>query len=209
VLRTPEDKEIVIPTNDVVEKGNTKSLMPEGLTDPLTRQEFADLVRFLSELGKVGPYAPNKARFVRRWQVLDGTPTNLELARRSRLTAAAEPGNPFARGPAYTRVSGDLPVAELPRLVVWNDTAPLAVVRFQLDVTAAGPARLKFNSPVGLTLYDGATPIEVNLETALDLKPGPRTLTLVIDRTKRTDDIRVELDDVPNSPARVSVVGGK
>ena len=42
--------------------------MPDGLVDSLTRQEFVDLVRFLSELGKVGPYAPNPARLVRRWQ---------------------------------------------------------------------------------------------------------------------------------------------
>ncbi len=209
VIRTPEDKEIVIPTNDVVEKGNTKSLMPEGLTDPLTRQEFADLVRFLSELGKVGPYAPTKARLVRRWQVLEGTAANLELARRARLTAAAEPGNPFAWSSAYTRVSGDLPLSELPKLVVWSDTAPLAVVRFQLDVTAGGLAKLKLNSAAGLSLYDGPTPIDVKSEITLDLKPGLQSLTLVIDRTKRTEDVRVELEDVPNSPARVSVVGGK
>ena len=31
--------------------------MPVGLADTLTRGELVDLVRFLSELGKVGPYA--------------------------------------------------------------------------------------------------------------------------------------------------------
>ena len=36
-----------------------------------------------------------------------------------------------------------------------------------------------------------------------------QTLMIVIDRTKRTDDVRVELDDVAGSPARVAVVGGK
>ena len=48
--------------------------MPEGLADPLTRGELVDLVRFLSELGKVGPYSVSKARLVRRWQALE--PTN-------------------------------------------------------------------------------------------------------------------------------------
>ncbi|MDB5312555.1 MAG: sorbosone dehydrogenase [Gemmataceae bacterium] len=209
VLRTPEDKEVVVPVADIIERGNAKSLMPDGLTDPLTRQEFADLVRFLSELGKVGPYAPTKARVVRRWQLIEGTPANMDLARRTRLTAAAEPGNAFAWSPLYARVSGDLLLADLPKLVIWNDTAPLAVVRFQLDVTAGGPAKLKFNSPVGLTLYAGAAPVEVKAETVIDLKPGVQTLSLVVDRSKRTEDVRVELDDVPGSPARVSVVGGK
>ena len=31
--------------------------MPKGLANLMTRAEFLDLVRFLSELGKPGPYA--------------------------------------------------------------------------------------------------------------------------------------------------------
>ncbi len=89
LLLTPEDKQITIPTADITERGNTKSLMPESLTDPLTKQEFADLTRFLSELGKLGPYAPSKARVVRRWQLIEGSPANMNLARTTRLAAAA------------------------------------------------------------------------------------------------------------------------
>jgi len=62
---------------------------------------------------------------------------------------------------------------------------------------------------VGLSLFDGPTPIDVKSETTLDVKLGVQTLTLVIDRTKRTEDVRVELEDIPNSQGRVSVVGGK
>ena len=35
------------------------------------------------------------------------------------------------------------------------------------------------------------------------------TLTFLIDRSKRTADLRVELEDAPGSPARAAVVGGK
>jgi len=209
VLLTPEDKQITIPTADIVERGNTKSIMPEALVEPLTKQEFADLSRFLSELGKLGPYAPSKARVVRRWQLIEGTPANMGLARTTRLAAAAEPGTPFAWSPFYSKVSGDLPLADLPKLVVWNGNDPLAVVRFQLDVTTAGAAKLKFNSAAGLTLFVDGKPVEAKAETPLDLKTGTVTVTMVVDRAKRTEDIRVELDDVPGSPARVSVIGGK
>ena len=92
---------------------------------------------------------------------------------------------------------------------MWNDTAPQSVVRFQLDVTAAGAAKLKVNSAAGLTLYVGGAPVEVKPETVLDLKAGVQTVTVLIDRSKRTEDVRVELEDVENSPARVGVVGGK
>jgi putative heme-binding domain-containing protein len=211
VLRTAEDKEVAIQLTDVADRTKpTKSLMPEGLTDPLTKQEFADLVKYLTELGKVGgAYAPSKARVVRRWQVIDASNANLNLFRRSRVSASAEPDNPFAWSPAYSKVSGDLPLTDLPKFTVWVDTAQQSVVRFQLDVTTAGAAKLKFNSVAGLTVYAGNTPVEPKPETVLDLKAGVQTVTVLIDRSKRTEDVRVELDDVEKSPARVSVVGGK
>ncbi|MDY3562278.1 c-type cytochrome [Gemmata sp. JC673] len=211
VLRTAEDKEITVPVKDVAEQSkSTKSLMPEGLTDPLTKQDFADLVKYLSELGKVGgSYAPSKARLVRRWQVIDPSPTNLNAFRRARVSAAAEPDAPFTWSQGYSKTSGDLPLAELPKFTVWADTAPQSVVRFQLDVTTAGAAKLKFNSVAGLTVYVGNVPVEPKPETVLDLKTGVQTVTVLIDRSKRTEDVRIELDDVEKSPARVAVVGGK
>src|SRR5262249_14235816 len=145
----------------------------------------------------------------RRWQVIESTGTNLDAFRRARLSAAAEPDNLFAWSPTYSMVSGDLRLASLPKFSVWNDTAAQTVVRFQLDVTTPGAAKLKLNSVAGLSLYLGSTPVEPKTETILDLKAGVQTLTVIIDRSKRTEDVRVELDDVPNSPARVGVVGGK
>ena len=76
-------------------------------------------------------------------------------------------------------------------------------------MTTAGAAKLKFNAVAGLTVYVGNVPVEPKAETVLDLKAGVQTVTILIDRSKRTEDVRVELDDVPNSPARVAVVGGK
>jgi hypothetical protein len=141
--------------------------------------------------------------------VIEPTNANLNAFRRGRVSTAAEPENPFAWSPAYSLVSGDLPLAPLPKFTVWNDTAAQTVMRFQLDVTTAGTAKLKINSVAGLSLYLGATPVEPKAETVLDLKAGVQTVTLIIDRSRRTEDVRVELDDVPNSPARVTVVGGK
>jgi hypothetical protein len=146
---------------------------------------------------------------VRRWQMIEGIPQNMNLARTTRLAAAAEPGTPFTWSPVYSKVAGDLPVAELPKLVVWSGNDPLAVLRFQLDVTTAGAAAIKFNSTAGLTLFVDGKPVDVKPETPVDLKTGTATITLVVDRAKRTNDLRVELLDVPNSPARVSIVGGK
>ncbi len=43
----------------------------------------------------------------------------------------------------------------------------------------------------------------------LDLTVGSHNVTFAVDRTERNDPLRVELDDVPGSAARVRVVSGK
>ena len=55
VLRDAEDREVAIPLSSIEEQKTAGSLMPAGLTDGLTRPELIDLVRFLSQLGKIGP----------------------------------------------------------------------------------------------------------------------------------------------------------
>lgn len=52
VLRTAEDKVVSIRTSDIDEESPGATLMPQGLIDGLSRQELADLVRYLSELGR-------------------------------------------------------------------------------------------------------------------------------------------------------------
>jgi putative heme-binding domain-containing protein len=52
VLRDATDKQITIRVADIDEESPGTSLMPAGLVDALSRDELADLVRFLSELGR-------------------------------------------------------------------------------------------------------------------------------------------------------------
>lgn len=209
VLRTAEDKEIVIPANDVDTKRESRSLMPDGLVDTLTRGELIDLTRFLSELGKVGPYSLGKTRVVRRWQVLQYTPEAGNLIRRSRIAVVGENNPVFVWNSAYAKVSGELPLEGLSSFAVWKDTAPLIVVRAQLDVTAAGKVKVKLNSAEGVSLLVGTNPVETKDETIVDLPHGQQVLLFSIDTTKRKVPLHCELEDVEGSPARVSVVGGK
>ncbi len=52
VLRDATGKEVKIPRADIEAESAGTSLMPAGLIDQLSREELADLVRFLSELGR-------------------------------------------------------------------------------------------------------------------------------------------------------------
>ena len=114
VLRDADDREVSIPSSSIEEQKPGGSLMPAGLTDTLTRGELADLVRFLSELGKIGPYAVTKERVFRRWQVLEpGRDASTALIRTS-LDAVAESSGSLVWSPAYTTVAGTLPAGGTP-----------------------------------------------------------------------------------------------
>lgn len=69
VLRTSEDKLITIPGSEVEQTKEAASLMPLGLVDELTADELIDLIRYLSELGKPGPYGPSRELIARRWHL--------------------------------------------------------------------------------------------------------------------------------------------
>ena len=95
VLRDSEDHEIAIPLKSIEEQGNAGSLMPAGLTESLTRPELIDLVRFLSELGKIGRFSVGTDRVFRtwkvlgRWPVLEGSERKSRRARRNRFSVSS------------------------------------------------------------------------------------------------------------------------
>jgi putative heme-binding domain-containing protein len=84
VLRDSNHDEIVIPAADIEERAVGGSLMPDGLDQTMTDAELADLIRFLSELGKPGPYGLSPISVARRWQYLNPpAPSLLALGGRS------------------------------------------------------------------------------------------------------------------------------
>jgi hypothetical protein len=204
ILRDADDKEIAIPLKDIDEKVDGPSLMPEGLADPLTRAELVDLVRFLSELGKVGPYAVSKARLVRRWQVLEPTREAQALLARTRFASAAGNDPALTWAPAYSKVSGTLPPDAIPAVL-----KKVSFVRCQLDASTGGKVKVLLNSSKGLTLWLDKEPIEAREEIVLDLTAGVHTLTFALDLNKRPEGLRCELGDVSASRARVRIVLGK
>jgi putative heme-binding domain-containing protein len=212
VLRDADDKEVSIPVKSIAERVNGPSLMPEGLADPLTRAELIDLVRFLSELGKLGPYSVGKARLVRRWQALEPTKEAYRLLLTTSLASAAGNDQALTWGPAYSKVSGTLPLDAVPRFKYLDQNKEqkvLGFVRCQLDASTGGKVKLLLNSAKGLTLWVDKVPVEAKEEMVLDLAAGVHTLTFAVDLNRRREGLRCELKDVSGSKARVRIVGGK
>ena len=188
LLRDAEGREVAIPSASVEQKKDAGSLMPAGLTETLTRGEFLDLVRFLSELGKVGPYSVSKARLVRRWQVHPS----------DRAESVAD------WSPLYSRVDGTLPLDSLP-----PSEAPFPA-RFELDVTTPGAVRFRLDSTSGIAeiRVDGSS-IPVRPEILADLASGRHAVTLLFDPKSRPQAVRCAIEDAPGSPARAQPVLGR
>lgn len=211
VLKNAEDNLVTIAEDNIAQAKDGRSLMPDGAADTLTRQELVDLVRFLSELGKVGgDYAIGQGRVVRRWQVLTWSKEAHTLLNRTSYDSAATDNPALVWDSAYSLVSGTLPLDGLPTFVPHQGNEPTTFLRCQLDVSTPGPVKLKFVHGGKLALWvDGKpTPIEKN-EANVELPSGQRTLTLASSSAARTIQLRLELEDVPGSKAQVQIVSGK
>jgi putative heme-binding domain-containing protein len=207
VLRDGEDQEVIIPLDSIEERTIGGSLMPDGLTEGLTNAELADLVRFLSELGKVGPYAVGKARVVRRWQALEATPDALAHLRQAGLAAVVADQPALTWTPAYSRVAGDLPLDAVSPLKL--EQGPIGIVRCQISVSSSGKIKLRLNSALGLSLWLDKTSVTPASELLLEFTPGVHTLTFAVRSNERQEALRCELEDIPGSQARAHVVAGK
>jgi putative heme-binding domain-containing protein len=209
VLRTAEDQEISVPVKDIEERAMGASLMPAGLTDTLTRGELLDLVRFLSELGKVGPYSLSKTRLARRWQILEATPETRNILEHGGPAALFTNDSILRWGPAYSTLAGLLPVEDVPSFALSKETRT-GFVRCQLDVSTAGITVVKLNGGRSLTLWLAGTSVPIQDDMAvLKLGAGTHTLTLAVDLGTRKEALRCEIDDGPGTTAQVRFVGGK
>jgi hypothetical protein len=195
--------ENVIPLDQVRRQREGGSLMPTGLADALTKAEFIDLVRFLSELGKPGPYGADAKAVVRRWRVADTASADALAADSSLL---ASPGAPATLKwfPAYSLVSGTLPADAL-----GAGGKSAAFVQCEIDVTAAGTVGLHVESPQGLALWANGQPVDLKQgDVQLDLPRGVHTLTVRADAARRSGGLRVELRETPGSGGAAQPVGG-
>ena len=214
VLRDAEDREIAIPVASIDQQKMAGSLMPAGLTESLTRNELIDLVRFLSQLGKIGPYSVGTARVLRRWQVAEASPEWASaISQGDDSRVFNEKAAPPSWRAAYTTVAGILPLSE------WGPTNPhteshaLRLARGQVELTSPGKIKLSFNDLTGMTVWvDGQRMREQSAampSLIADLPRGTHTITVALNRSERKSGIRCVLEEVAGSTARAQFVVGK
>ena len=91
-----------VPVDSIEDQKAGGSLMPKGLVNLMTHAEFVDLVRFLSELGRPGPYAIRTTPTIQRWRRAQGGPAGAGRGRPRRRdpprTGASRPARPLGHG---------------------------------------------------------------------------------------------------------------
>jgi putative heme-binding domain-containing protein len=212
VLRNVEDREVVIPLNTIEEKGTGGSLMPERLADPLSHGEFVDLVRFLSELGK--SLSVGKAPVVRRWEVLTSTHEPQDFRVDGGIDALVKLDSLWLSTHAYSNVSGDLTLSEMPFSPVaetpGSSAKELAFLRCEFETSSAGKVQFNYKGlPQESIAYLDGRKLGTAKSQAIDVFPGRHKLILRVTRAAPQGHLRCEIEDAPGSAAHVRIIGGK
>jgi putative heme-binding domain-containing protein len=205
VLKDATGKRITIAAADIEEEANGKSLMPEGITRFLTRGEQLDLIRFVSELGKPGPYQLGTAATVRRWKKLrEVTPAlreeipNREVVRDSILGAS-----PDAWETVYSMVSGKLPLDEFVR----PGQPKVLYLQGEVQVRQGGAVEILVESKEPVTFWVDEDPFEKQAKTVVPLSPGRHRITVRVAVADSADPtLRLGLRKPANSQASFEVV---
>ncbi|WP_439482353.1 PVC-type heme-binding CxxCH protein [Cyclobacterium plantarum] len=171
IMRDMAGNEITIPKSQVAGRENVSgSLMPPGLTASLERQEFIDLVGYLSKLGTSGDFRVPTANYVRRWKAF----SVLDVAISGKLAEGKSI-------PLYSTVSGSLPVTELPVLKS-ESGKEMALLQFELELLSEGKVALEFNETKGLSVWAADQMASIQANTALlQLPKGKHLLQVSID----------------------------
>jgi putative heme-binding domain-containing protein len=210
VIRDVSGKEVSIAKAQikVIEKV-PGSLMPPGLTTNLDKEEFINLVSFLSKIGETGEFRVPNERYVRRWRTVS---ENKELG--SRLSAGgldliANAESKALGVPFYSKVSGELPVADLPIINVNNKE--YSFVKFDLEVLNKGNVKLALNTTLGVTAWAGQSALKfTNNDVVTNLPQGIQQITVAIDRSVVKDGVlSIQLQDAANDAAQTRLVMGQ
>lgn len=201
VLRDAAAREVSIRKNNISNRRiGTLSIMPAGLIDNLPAQDRIDLFRFLSELGKPGPYDAAKGNIARAWRIRPANHTDEQRSEAAILTADTE-GKQWL--PVVAHVDGKLTAATieevLPAPGYQRAMLTSLYAAAKLDLAKSGPVELRLTAPANTAIYiDGKAPIvrgalnaTSNTITA-QLSAGSHTIILRLDAKHLPPALRLE-----------------
>jgi putative heme-binding domain-containing protein len=194
VIRDADGKESAIPRAKIRERTAGGSLMPQGLVDHLFENEQRDLFRFLSELGKPGPFDAARNQSAKAWRLIAVDPHDPRAASRT------ERGDGSLSGwtPLTTTVAGALLRSEVRGVAPVDGGRPVFVAT-RFDVLKAGRVALDFGKNAPAALWVDGKPLGRG-ELTTDLAAGTHTLVVRLDPSKMPPRLTLSSPDVVFRP---------
>lgn len=206
VLKDAKGMLIKVPTSDIDEEATGKTLMPDGITRLLTRAEQLDLIRFVSELGKPGPFALRNVPTIQRWKrlrtlpdspLLEGIP-NRDLVRDTLLQP-----NPTAWDTVYSLVNGELPLDELRK----PGKREVIYLQGEIQVVHGGSVDVHLESTEPAMFWVDEEAFEKGGKAIVQLAPGRHKITVrVVAGAATSPTLKVELRNGASSKSHFEVV---
>jgi hypothetical protein len=179
--------------------------MPEGITKILTHQEVLDLIRFVSELGKPGPYATREITTIQRWKVLANVPETLqsaepnrELLREHLLRADAE-----AWLKAYSNVAGQLPLADLGKA----KTASAIYLQGEFRLLRPGQVQIEVHCDGPVSVWLDEEPLKAGAAiTTGQLEGGLHKVTVRIPPGSTAESLKIEVRRPAGAASNIEIL---
>jgi putative heme-binding domain-containing protein len=194
-----------IATADIDQEVEGKSLMPKGLVRFMTHQEFVDVVKFLSQLGRQGAYAIRTTPRFQRYRVLVGASKELvdALPNDEQFEAAVLRSTQWV--PFYARVNGQLPLQAAAAI----SGSPVVYLYTEFEVTEPGAIGVQLDSPAGVHAWLDDESFDLLDGHSLNGSAGRHRFTLRVDTRERpVDELEMELHRVEGSSAEFRPVDG-
>ncbi len=176
---------MTIAKSQIVNRKVGGSLMPSGLTDNLNMDQQYDLFRFLSELGKPGPFDASSGNVARYWKI---AAFDKDAAASSNLGLT---GDRWHVVPSL--VDGTVSRDDIEKDIPNGTVSILAGARFR--TAKAGPVHFNF-PPDGKGWIDGVEMTAQSTNVVSELAAGAHVVILKFEAGKVPASIRLQSADV-------------
>ncbi len=202
-LLTADGKTVVLDAEDIDSEKTGKSLMPVGLVDTLSKQQLADLVRFLSEVGRTKEYTVSSEAWVRTWQTAKYTDAGHHVLNRTSLDALATDEKAIQWQPIVSKVNGHVALAELDSLQPHAIIPPVSAIRSVINCKRGGAVRIQTYPEAQVRFWLDGKPTDLAKSDTLELGEGIHQIVFAV--TRGPEEFGVKITPAEQSPAVVEI----